>query len=311
MDKITKAVIPIAGWGTRMLPVTKAVPKELIPIINVPTLQYIVEEAVKSGIKEFLIIISNNKKVIKKYFTRNGRLEKLLIKQNKPELLRKVKAINKIVKIRYAYQNVQLGLGHAINLARGFADNKPFAVLLGDDIVVSRKKPALAQCIDVYNKTGCPVVGVQEVDLKNVNKYGIVKPVNKRKVRRKFFAINDMVEKPSRAKAPSKHAILGRYILTPDIFDTIKQIKRDRSGEIQLTTALKELLKKQKHMYACNFDGLWYDCGNKLGMVKATIDFAIEDPELHKDIIKFFREKSNDYRLQLIKSRIVKAFRRS
>lgn len=311
MDKITKAVIPIAGWGTRMLPVTKAVPKELIPIINVPTLQHIVQEALDSGIKEFLIIISNNKKVIKKYFARNGRLEKLLVKQNKPELLKTVKAINKIVKIKYAYQNVQLGLGHAISLARGFANNKPFAVLLGDDIVVSKKKPALAQCIETYNKTGCSVIGVQEVAPRQVSKYGIVKPVNKRKIRHKFFAINDMVEKPSMAKAPSNQAILGRYILTPDIFDAIKQTPRDKSGEIQLTNALKTLLKNQKHMYACNFDGTWYDCGNKLGMVKATIDFAIEDPELRKDIIKFFREKNNDYRVQLIKSRIVKAFRRS
>lgn len=311
MDKITKAVIPVAGWGTRLLPVTKAVPKELVPIINVPTIHHIVQEAVDSGIKEFLIIISNNKKVIKKYFARNGRLEKLLVKQNKPELLKTVKAINKLVKIRYAYQNVQLGLGHAISLARGFVGNKPFAVLLGDDIVVSKTKPALAQCIDVYNKTGCPVVAVQEVDNKHISKYGIVKPVNKKSVKYKTFAIDDMVEKPSIYNAPSNQAILGRYILTPDIFDAIKETKKDKTGEIQLTNAMKTLLKNQKRMYACNFDGVWYDCGNKLGMVKATIDFAIEDPELRKDITKFFREKNNDYRKRMIKSRLTKAFRRS
>lgn len=288
MDKVTKAVIPAAGWGTRLLPATKAIPKELIPIINVPTLQYIVKEAADAGIKELLIVISKNKHAIKKHFSRNAQLEKELLAKNKLSLLQEVKASNKMLKIKYVYQDEQLGLGHAIGCAEKFANGKPIAVLLGDDVVVA-KTPALGQCISAYNRTGWSVVGVQEVEDKHVSKYGIVKPV--KKTDSNIFAINDLVEKPSVAEAPSRFAILGRYVLTPDIFQAIKDTPKDKSGEIQITNAIKQLLKNKKHVYACNFDGTRYDLGNKLGVVKATVDFALNDPEIRSDVLKYIKEK--------------------
>lgn len=291
MNKVTKAVIPAAGLGTRLLPATKAVPKELIPIINIPTLQYIVKEAAASGIEEILIIVSKEKEEIKKHFSPAIKLEKELLAKKKLALLKEVQATTKIAKIKYVYQDKQLGLGHAIGCAKAFAKGQPIAVLLGDDVVVTKGKTALAQCIDAYNKTKSCVVGVQPVEKKVVNKYGVVTPKYKKQMKNSVFQITDLVEKPEIEEAPSNLAILGRYVLTPDIFKAIEKTPKDKSGEIQITNAIKYLVKHKKQVYACNFKGTRYDLGNKLGMVKATIDFALQDPELKADVLKFIRGK--------------------
>lgn len=290
MIKVTKAVIPAAGWGTRLLPATKAIPKEMLPIINIPTLQYIVQEAADSGIKEILIVISKGKEAIKNHFAPCPRLEKELLAKKKNALLAEIKKISKIIKIQYVYQDEQLGLGHAIGCAKSFAKGQPVAVLLGDDVVVSKGKTALAQCIDAYYRTKGSVVGVQPVEMKVVNKYGIVSPKNKSETKKPYFAIKTLVEKPDAKEAPTNLAILGRYVLTPDIYNAIKKTPKDKSGEIQITNALKYLAKRGK-VYACKFKGTRYDLGNKLGMVKATIDFALNDPELKADVLKFIRGK--------------------
>lgn len=289
MTRVTKAVIPAAGFGTRLLPATKAIPKEMLPIINVPTLQYIVQEAVDAGIKEILIVISEGKDAIKQHFSTATKLEKELLAKNKLELLKMVKKSAKMAKITYVYQDKQLGLGHAIGCARAFAKGQPIAVLLGDDVVVSKGKTAIGQCIDAYNKTKCCVVGVQPVEKKVINKYGIVAPKKGCEAKKPVFEVKDLVEKPEISKAPSNLAILGRYVLTPDIFDAIKKTPKDKSKEIQITNAMKYLVKHKKHLYACNFKGTRYDLGNKVGMVKATIDFALNDPEIKADIAKYIK----------------------
>ncbi|MCQ3915208.1 MAG: UTP--glucose-1-phosphate uridylyltransferase GalU [Mycoplasmoidaceae bacterium] len=290
MTKVTKAVIPAAGLGTRLLPATKAIPKELLPIINVPTLQYIVQEAADAGIKELLIVISKGKEAITNHFAPCPKLEKELSAKGKLSLLNEIRKISKIIKIKYVYQDKQLGLGHAIGCAKNFAKGQPVAVLLGDDVVVTKGKTALAQCIDAYNKTKCSIVGVQPVEMKHVSKYGIVTPAKKADAKKDVFAIKGLVEKPDMSEAPSNLAILGRYVLTPDIYNAIAKTAKDKSGEIQITNALKFLAKKGK-VCACNFKGTRYDIGNKLGVVKATIDFALKDPEIKADVLKYIRGK--------------------
>lgn len=290
MHKVTKAVIPAAGFGTRLLPATKAIPKEMLPIINIPTLQHIVQEAADSGIKEVLIVISKGKEAIKSHFAPFTKLEKELKAKKKLFELKEVQKSSKMVKIKYVYQSKQLGLGHAIGCGKAFANGQPVAVLLGDDVVVSRGKTALSQCIIAYNKTRCSIVGVQPVETKNISKYGIVAPIRKADLRKEVFPVIDLVEKPQPDKAPSNLAILGRYVLTPDIFKAIENTPKDKSGEIQITNALKILAKKGK-VCACNFKGKRYDLGNKLGMVKATIDFALADPELKNDVLAFMKGK--------------------
>ncbi len=290
MSKVKKAVIPAAGFGTRLLPATKAVAKEMLPILNKPTIQYIVQEAVDSGIKEILIILSAGKESIKTHFGHNKALEANLLKKNKNDMYKEVVGLAKMAKISYIYQNKMLGLGDAIGHAKKFVGNQPFAVLLGDDVVVNKGPTALKQCIDAYTKTKSCIVGVQPVDKKVVNKYGIVSPLNKKDLKKQLFAIKGLVEKPDVKSAPSNLAILGRYVLTPDIFKAIKQTKFDKSGEIQITNALKILLKKKK-IHACNFKGTRYDLGNKLGIAKATIDFALSDKEIKNDILKYIKGK--------------------
>ncbi|MCQ3908773.1 MAG: UTP--glucose-1-phosphate uridylyltransferase [Mycoplasmoidaceae bacterium] len=290
MTKVTKAVIPAAGLGTRLLPATKAIPKELLPITNVPTLQYIVQEAADAGIKELLIVISKGKEAINAHFSPNAKLEQELLAKKKLSLLQDIRKISKIIKIKYVYQDKQLGLGHAIGCAKNFAKGQPIAVLLGDDVVTTNGKTAIQQCIDAYNKTKCSVVGVQPVEKKHVSKYGIVTPAKKADAKKAVFTIKGLVEKPEIDKAPSNLAILGRYVLTPDIFKAISKTTKDKSGEIQITNALK-FLAKQNKVCACNFKGTRYDLGNKLGMVKATIDFALKDPEIKADVLKYIRGK--------------------
>lgn len=291
MKKVRKAIIPAAGLGTRLLPATKALPKELLPIINVPTLQYIVEEAIDSGIEEIYIIISRDKTAIKDYFSVNRKLENRLTNTKKDDLLKLVEDTKSDIKIRFIYQFVQKGLGDAIYRAKLFTRREPIAVLLGDDVVIGKGKTALGQCIDAYNRTGCSIVGVQPVEQKFVRKYGIIKPSKKANVNDSVFMVNDLVEKPLAKDAPSNLAILGRYVLTHDVFKAIAKTKKDKSGEIQLTNALKTLAKKNR-VAACNFKGSHYDLGNRLGMVQATIDFALADRRLKSDVLKFIKSRA-------------------
>ena len=293
--KITKAIIPAAGLGTRLLPATKAIPKEMLPIINVPAIQLIVEEAVKSGIKDILIVVSQTKNPIIDHFDYNYELQQRLIKKNKKELAMMIKKIGDIANIQFIRQKEPLGLGHAIKCGKIFCGNDPFAVILGDDVVknLPNEKPALRQCIETFLKTNSCVVGIQKIKKELVNKYGIVIPKDKKKEVEKIFTLKGLIEKPSITKTISNYAILGRYVLTNDIFEALEKTKVDQSGEIQLTNALKILIKKGKKVSACQFTGKRYDLGSKIGLVSATIDYALDDPEIKNDIIKLIKDKVN------------------
>ena len=276
--KVKKAIIPAAGFGTRFLPATKSCAKEMLPIVNIPTIQHIVEEAVNSGIEEILIIVSNSKNSIIDHFDRSRELEAYLLDRNKKEYYDLVHKISNLAKIYFIRQKEPKGLGDAIMCGRSFIQkNEPFAVLLGDDVIFNNpKKPlALKQCIDVYEKTKKNVLGVQEVERKNVSKYGIIKP----QIKNGIINVKTIIEKPSEKKAPSNYAVLGRYILTPDIFRALEKTKMDKSKELQLTDAIEKLTKLNK-VVACNFVGKRYDIGSKEGFVKATIDQALKDPEI-------------------------------
>ena len=291
--KITKAIIPAAGLGTRLLPATKAIPKEMLPIINVPAIQLIVEEAVKSGIKDILIVVSQTKNPIIDHFDYNYELQQRLIKKNKKELATMIKKIGDIANIQFIRQKEPLGLGHAIKCGKIFCGNDPFAVILGDDVVknLPNEKPALKQCIDGFLKTNSCIVGIQKIRKELVNKYGIAIPKSKKKENEKIFTLKDLIEKPTITATMSNYAILGRYVLTNDIFDALEKTKVDKSGEIQLTNALKILIKKGKKINACYFTGKRYDLGSKIGLVSATIDYALDDPEIKNDIIKLIKDK--------------------
>lgn len=280
--KVRKAVIPAAGLGTRFLPATKAQPKEMLPIVDKPTIQYIIEEAVASGIEEILIITGRNKRAIEDHFDKSIELEMDLKAKKKDDLLDIVESISNMANIYYIRQKEPKGLGHAIHCAKTFVGNEPFAVMLGDD-VVDAEVPCLKQLIDVYNEYKTTILGVQEVDRNNVNKYGIVanKPIEDR-----VYKVRDLVEKPKVEEAPSNIAILGRYIITPPIFDILENTKPGAGGEIQLTDALKELLKTEA-MYAYNFTGHRYDVGDKLGFLQATVEFALKREDLKYEFIKY------------------------
>jgi UTP--glucose-1-phosphate uridylyltransferase len=284
--KITKAVIPAAGLGSRFLPVTKSIPKEMIPILDTPTIDLIVQEAIQSGVTDILIIVSFTKYAIRNFYQRNARLEKSLINKNKQELCKKIQKIGAGVKIRFKFQVVPKGLGHAIFLARSFVKKQPFAVLLGDDVILKNNTntlPAIQQLMQVYEKYRQTVVGVKNVDKKDVNKYGIIEPKKYLDKNHKLCEINNMVEKPNIDQSPSTLAITGRYILMPEIFKYLANQKVGVGGEIQLTDAIIELLKEQK-AYALDYEGKRYDIGSKNGLVKATIDFALKDQQMYKDI---------------------------
>lgn len=273
--KVRKAIIPAAGLGTRFLPATKAQPKEMIPIVDIPAIQYIVEEAVASGIEEILIITGRNKFTMENHFDRNIELEMALQSKQDIEKLQMLESIADKVDIHYVRQKTPKGLGHAISCARTFVGNEPFAVLLGDDIV-DNPVPCTKQLIDIYEKYQCTVLGVQEVKQEDVNKYGIlsVSPVEG-----SVWKVNDMVEKPDVDKAPSNIAILGRYVITPEIFEVLEQTVPGKGNEIQLTDALKTLSQSQA-MYAYQFEGKRYDIGDKLGYLEATVEFALARPDL-------------------------------
>lgn len=293
---IKKLVIPAAGMGTRFLPATKALPKEMLPILNVPTIHFIVSEALHAGIEEIIVIVSSNKNSIIDYFDTNYELESRLLKDKKFEYYEMVRHISKMANIHFIRQKEPKGLGDAIRCAQIFCGNEPFAVILGDDLVFPKDKEspnAIAQCIEIYNQYQSTVIGTQKVNHESVNKYGILDI--KKQIDKKTLQIKHVVEKPKKEKAPSDYAILGRYILTPDIFDAIDHVVPDQSGEIQLTDALAYLLKQKKKVYGCVFEGTRFDAGSKLGSLKATNYLALKDSEIAADYVKFLKGMIADY----------------
>lgn len=285
--KIRKAIIPAAGLGTRFLPATKAQPKEMLPIVDKPTIQYIIEEAVDSGIEDILIVSGRGKRAIEDHFDKSYELEETLAKKEKWEMLEEIQQISNLANIHYIRQKEPKGLGHAISCASRFVENEPFAVLLGDDIVQTTGTPCLKQLIEVYNKYESSIVGVQPVNKEDVSKYGIV-GFNE-EVENGVFKVDTLVEKPDITKAPSNYAILGRYILQPEIFTILNNVEPGAGGEIQLTDAIVALQKSQT-VYAYHFEGQRYDVGDKFGFIKATVDMALQREELKPDLIRYFRD---------------------
>ncbi|WP_455507205.1 UTP--glucose-1-phosphate uridylyltransferase GalU [Clostridium sp.] len=284
-NKIRKAIIPAAGLGTRFLPATKAQPKEMLPIVDKPTLQYIIEECVASGIEEILIITGRNKKSIEDHFDRSVELEMELEKSGKEEMLKMVREISDMVNIHFIRQKEPRGLGHAILCAKTFVGNEPFAVLLGDDVVYNDNKPCLKQLIDCYEEYKTSVLGVQTVEPQDVNKYGIVGGLH---IEDRVYKVKNLIEKPAVEEAPSNVAILGRYIITPKIFEILENTKPGKGNEIQLTDALLELIKHEA-MYAYDFEGRRYDVGDKLGFLQATVEYALRKEELRDGFIEYLQ----------------------
>ncbi|MBN8048530.1 UTP--glucose-1-phosphate uridylyltransferase GalU [Paraclostridium bifermentans] len=281
---VKKAIIPAAGLGTRFLPATKSQPKEMLPIVDKPTLQYIIEEAINSGIEEILIITGRNKKSIEDHFDKSVELELELQQKGKTEMLEMVQEISNMVNIHYIRQKEPKGLGHAIHCAKSFIGDEPFAVLLGDDIVDS-DTPCLKQLIDAYDEYKTSILGVQEVAKEDTNKYGIL---DCKYIEDRVYKVKDMIEKPNVEEAPSNIAILGRYIITPAIFEILENQAPGKGGEIQLTDALKTLASHEA-IYAYNFEGRRYDVGDKLGFLEATIDFALKRDNLKDGLINYMQ----------------------
>lgn len=279
MKKVKKVIIPVAGMGTRFLPVTKAIPKEMLPIIDKPTLQYIIEEAVNSGIEEVILVTNNDKKAIENHFERNYSLEEKLMKNNKDKELKMIRSLSELVKIHYVMQDEPLGSANAIWLARELIKDEPFAVMYGDDLIKG-SKPALKQLIEVYEKYDGNVIGVQDIPDELVPRYGIIDYKDK-----KTREINGIIEKPSILNKTSNSAAFGRYIVKPEIFDEIEKIPLV-NGEYLFTEAMTSLMKYQS-FYACNIEGTYYDIGNKLGYLKANIEFALENDDLNFELKKY------------------------
>ncbi|MBX9954133.1 UTP--glucose-1-phosphate uridylyltransferase GalU [Peribacillus simplex] len=285
MKKVRKAIIPAAGLGTRFLPATKAMPKEMLPIVDKPTIQYIVEEAVASGIEDIIIVTGKGKRAIEDHFDYAPELEQNLMEKGKVDLLNKVQYSTNLANIHYIRQKEPKGLGHAIWCARKFIGDEPFAVLLGDDIVKTHGKPCLNQLIDVYDRYNSSVIGVQQVPNEDVSKYGIISMKNGL-IDRDCFHIDNLIEKPKVKDAPSNYAIMGRYILRPEIFEILENQTPGAGGEIQLTDAIKSLNEGQM-VCAYKFEGIRYDVGDKFGFVKAQIEFALERKDLRDNLIHY------------------------
>ncbi|GAV24158.1 UTP--glucose-1-phosphate uridylyltransferase [Carboxydothermus islandicus] len=283
--KIKKAIIPAAGLGVRFLPATKAQPKEMLPIVDKPTIQYIVEEAVASGIEDILIVTGKNKRAIEDHFDKSPELEMYLEKKGKEDLLEIVRSIGNMVDIHYVRQKEPLGLGHAIYCARKFIGNEPFAVLLGDDLMKART-PVLKQMIDLYEKVEASIVAVQAVEPREVSKYGIIRA---EEAGERLYRVYDLVEKPKPEEAPSNLAVMGRYIIEPEIFDFLEKTPPGAGGEIQLTDALR-MLCQVKPIYGYVYEGLRYDVGDKLGFLKATVEFALDREELASGFKAYLKE---------------------
>lgn len=283
-QKVRKAVFPAAGLGTRFLPATKSSPKEMLPLVDKPLIQYVVEEAVASGIQSIIIVTGRDKSAIEDHFDISFELEHLLRTRGKDEVLKQVRAIPEMARFGYVRQREALGLGHAILQARDFVENEPFAVLLSDDIV-DADTPALRQMLDVYEKYDAPVIATMQVDGEAISRFGVI---DADEVEPGVFKIKDMVEKPSLSDAPSNLAIIGRYILTPDIFDEIENTLPGAGGEIQITDAMRSLLKKRP-FYALRLKGTRHDAGDKLGFLIATVEFALKRKDLAPEFLEYLR----------------------
>jgi UTP--glucose-1-phosphate uridylyltransferase len=283
-QKIRKAVFPAAGLGTRFLPATKASPKEMLPLVDKPLIQYVVEEAVASGIESVVIVTGRNKTAIEDHFDISFELEHLLRERGKDEMLKQMRAISEMARIGYVRQREALGLGHAILQARDFVEGEPFAVMLADDIV-DAETPALKQMLEVYEKYDAPVIGTMRVEGEAISRFGVI---DAEQISERVYKIRDMVEKPPFAEAPSDLAIIGRYILTPDIFDQIEQTRPGAGGEIQITDAMRALLKKRP-FYGVRFQGTRHDAGDKLGFLIATVEFALKHPDLAPEFKNYLR----------------------
>ncbi|MDQ0876637.1 UTP--glucose-1-phosphate uridylyltransferase [Paenibacillus sp. V4I3] len=279
MKKIRKAIIPAAGLGTRFLPATKAQPKEMLPIVDKPAIQYIVEEAIESGIEDIIIVTGRNKRAIEDHFDKSVELEMMLEEKGSTQLLEIVQSVSNLADVHYIRQKQPLGLGHAILCARKFIGDEPFAVLLGDDILQS-SPPGLKQMMDIYEQSETSVIAVQEVPWEDVSKYGIVSPASSLA---KYQLIEDLVEKPDRDQAPSNLAVIGRYIIMPEIFGILERQEPGRGGEIQLTDALR-VLNRQQQMAAYLMQAKRYDVGDKMGYIEATIELALQRPDLQDQV---------------------------
>ena len=285
MKKVRKAIIPAAGLGTRFLPATKAMPKEMLPIVDKPTIQYIIEEAVEAGIEDIIIVTAKNKRDIEHHFKITHELERNLDENGKTELLEKVKKASNLADIHYIRQKEPKGLGHAVWCARNFIGDEPFAVLLGDDIVQG-EKPGLRQLMDEYEKTLSSVIGVQQVPEDQTHRYGIIDPLTNEG---RLYQVKNFVEKPKPGTAPSNLAILGRYVFTPEIFMYLDKQQIGAGGEIQLTDAIQQLNEIQR-VFAYDFEGKRYDVGEKLGFIQTTLEFAMQDSELKESLIPFMQD---------------------
>lgn len=287
--RIRKAIIPAAGLGTRFLPATKAQPKEMLPIVDKPTIQYIVEEAVQSGIEDIIIISGRGKRAIEDHFDKSYELEETLIKKEKYKMLEEVQGISNLANIHYIRQKEPMGLGHAISCASRFIGGEPFAVLLGDDIMSTNgNKPALKQLMEVYDRYHLPVVGVKQVPTEDVSKYGIVAAKHLLGDQANVLEVESLVEKPKPENAPSNLAIMGRYILTPGIFEILKNQKPGSGGEVQLTDAIS-VLNIHQQVLAYELQGNRYDVGDKFGFIKATIDFALQRDDLSEEVFNYLK----------------------
>ncbi|HEX8560169.1 MAG TPA: UTP--glucose-1-phosphate uridylyltransferase GalU [Pyrinomonadaceae bacterium] len=283
-QKIRKAVFPAAGLGTRFLPATKASPKEMLPLVDKPLIQYVVEEAVQSGIESIIIVTGRGKSAIEDHFDISFELENNLRERGKDEMFEAARSVSELARISYVRQREALGLGHAILQAKDFVEGEPFAVMLADDIVDS-ETPALKQMLAVYEETGAPVLGTMRVEGEAISRFGVL---DAEEVRPGVFRVRDMVEKPRFEDAPSDLAIIGRYILTPDIFGEIERTRPGSGGEIQITDAMRALLKRRE-FYAVSFEGTRHDAGDKLGFLIATVEFALKRPDLGPQFREYLR----------------------
>ncbi len=282
--EVTKAVIPAAGLGTRFLPATKSMPKEMLPIIDVPVIHYVVKEALDSGIDDIIIITGRSKRAIEDYFDDSPELEMHLANSSKEHLLKLVQEISSLVDIHYIRQKEPLGLGDAVLRAEKHICDEPFAVLLGDDII-RNETPCTRQLIDTFDRYRCSVVAVEDVPAEKVSSYGIIKG---RKLEDSLFLLEDIVEKPKVEEAPSTMGAIGRYVFTPEIFDRLKRVTQGAGGEIQLTDGIR-LLKDSQNVYACTFHGRRYDTGDRMGYIEAIIDFALEHDDLREGVLEYMR----------------------
>ncbi len=287
---IRKAIIPAAGLGTRFLPATKAQPKEMLPIVDKPAIQFIVEEAIESGVEDIIIVTGKHKRAIEDHFDKSPELELMLEEKGNQELLDMVRRVTNLADIHYIRQKEPLGLGHAVLCARKFIGHEPFAVLLGDDIIRS-EKPTLKSMIEVYDRLRTSVIGAMEVPHEEVDRYGIISPEEKNGIIR----IRDLVEKPRPEDALSNLAVIGRYIIEPEIFSLLERALPGKGGEIQLTDALREL-NRQKQMVAYRLEGTRYDIGDKLGYIKATVDLALARPDLREQVKRYLLELTSNWK---------------